>query len=135
MSHLGSVGCVVVHSGIPSLILVVESSDVVRERLDARRLHGGSLHRDLLKLHDHHLVHCDTAVGPWTNRWEHWDRRGRTECATSLSETNMGYVRFFEEAVYDCGFSELIELVSVKNAHLVIPDANMQANRSIGLLM
>lgn len=55
--------------------------------------------------------------------------------ATSLSETDMHYVRSFEEAVYDHKLSELVASIIINNAHSVMEDGGLETNLSIALAM
>lgn len=73
------------------------------------------LHGELLELRDCNGVRLDTEVHGWIKHLKHWRYRGTAEWKKSSSETDMPYVRTFEEAVYERKLSELIASLPVRN--------------------
>lgn len=61
---------------------------------------GMQLNGDSRELQDHHSVSCDTALGAWVKRWNHWRRHGTTQCPTSSFLTGMRYILYSEYTDY-----------------------------------
>lgn len=131
----GGVGWTLIDRGIPFPISVIANHESGGYRLDARRFHSICINAKLFELRDRSGARRDMAVAAWTKPWKLWGCGPAAECETSSSETDMFYVRVFEENIYEHKLRELIASLLVKDAHLKMHEDGAPASPSIPLVV
>lgn len=114
MSHMGRVGCIIVDSGAPPRISVVDYCDVAWDRLDVWHFRFVRVQGGLLQLCGRHSVNHYSAVCIWIKGLEHPRTAWHGQMCYIIIRCWYGLECSFEEAVYERRLSKLIAPLIVK---------------------